>query len=244
MEFYSYLWLREDGTPWYAGKGSGKRAFKQHGFFYPPKDRSLILIFPRASEAEAFATEIELIRNWGRKDLGTGCLHNHTDGGENPPKRRKGMFRWSEEGKRKLASLHLGKPILNARGLKRTEETKQKMRKPRSHSWTLSEEIKQAQSAAAVVREAKKKEQGIHCGQVFGYRHNEDAKRKMSEAKKGKPAWNKGLAQTPEHLAKLSAARKGKKWSAARRRRHEEKKNGKLQFSSERQHDDHASGHV
>src|SRR5579864_5257005 len=160
-QFYSYLWLREDGTPWYAGKGSGKRAYRQHGSFYPPKDRSLILILPRATEREAFETEKELIRNWGRKDLGTGCLYNRTEGGENPPNRRKGLFRWSEEGKRKLASLHLGRPILNARGLKRTEETKQKMRKPRSYTWVLTDETKQKQRAAAILREAKKKERGI-----------------------------------------------------------------------------------
>jgi len=27
VEFYTYLWLREDGTPYYVGKGCGKRAF-------------------------------------------------------------------------------------------------------------------------------------------------------------------------------------------------------------------------
>lgn len=244
MEFYSYLWLREDGSPYYVGKGSGKRAYIRRENHWPPNDYARIVIFPQDSEADAFESEISLIALFGRKDLGTGILQNRSDGGDNPPKRQKGTFKWSEEGKQKLSALHLGKPILKARGLKRSEETIRNMSKPRSHSWVLSAETKQAQSEAAILREAKKKEQGLHRGQVFGYRHNEDAKRKMSEAKKGKPAWNKGLAQTPEHLAKLSAARKGKKWSAARRRRHEEKKNGKLQFSSERQHDDHASGHV
>lgn len=210
MEFYSYLWLREDGTPFYVGKGSGKRAYIRHGKFYPPKDHALIVILPRASETEAFATEIELIRNWGRKDIGTGCLYNRTDGGENPPKRQKGTFRWSEEQKLKLSEARIGKPILKARGLKRSEETKQRMRKPRSYTWTLSEETKQAQSTAAVVREAKKKEQGIHCGQVFGYQHTKEARQKISNAKKGKPSWNRGIPQTPEHRAKLSTVRKGK----------------------------------
>jgi hypothetical protein len=82
MDFYAYLWLREDGTPYYVGKGCGYRAYTTHKHHRPPKDRSRILILSRVSEQEAFDTELELIRNWGRKDIGTGCLHNHTDGGD------------------------------------------------------------------------------------------------------------------------------------------------------------------
>jgi hypothetical protein len=82
MIFYSYLWLRKDGTPYYAGKGNGRRAFRQHERIHPPKDRSRILVFPMASEAEAFESEIALIDLFGRKDLGTGCLRNLTNGGD------------------------------------------------------------------------------------------------------------------------------------------------------------------
>ena len=82
MGFYAYLWLRVDDTPYYVGKGQSGRAFVFHGGLHPPKDRSRIIIMGRDSEAEAFITEIELIANWGRKDLGTGILHNWTDGGD------------------------------------------------------------------------------------------------------------------------------------------------------------------
>jgi hypothetical protein len=75
--FYTYLWLRDDGTPYYVGKGHGKRAYRKG---CPPHDR--ILVQPHPSEQDAFAAEIFLILYFGRKDLGAGCLRNLTDGGE------------------------------------------------------------------------------------------------------------------------------------------------------------------
>src|SRR5580692_7723704 len=77
MEFYTYLWLREDGTPYYVGKGRGRRAFRKG---CPPIDRVLIQAFP--SEEDALTAEIFLIAYYGRKDLGTGILRNLTDGGD------------------------------------------------------------------------------------------------------------------------------------------------------------------
>jgi hypothetical protein len=88
--YYTYLWLREDGTPYYVGKGSGDRAFVEHWrrsktVLHPPiKER--IVIYPAVSEADAFETEIALIWYYGRKDLGTGCLRNMSNGGDQPPR--------------------------------------------------------------------------------------------------------------------------------------------------------------
>ena len=82
LPFYSYLWLREDGTPYYAGKRHGSRAYINHRHHRPPKDRTRIVLYPAVTEAEAFASEIVMIDLFGRKDLGTGCLHNRTDGGD------------------------------------------------------------------------------------------------------------------------------------------------------------------
>src|ERR1700693_652113 len=82
MQFYAYLWLRADGTPYYAGNGNGRRASPPNKHIYPPRYKTRRILFDRATEAEAFETERELIRNWGRKDLGTGCLRNRADGGE------------------------------------------------------------------------------------------------------------------------------------------------------------------
>ena len=81
-EFYTYLWLREDGTPYYAGKGSDDRAFSEHRFAGRAPSRERILVQPHPSEKDAFAAEIFLIDYYGRKDIGTGILCNMTDGGE------------------------------------------------------------------------------------------------------------------------------------------------------------------
>ncbi len=79
--FYTYLWLREDGTPYYVGKGCRNRAYTSCPGHRPPKDRSCIVVQGWANEHEALEAEILLIAIYGRKSLGTGCLRNLTDGG-------------------------------------------------------------------------------------------------------------------------------------------------------------------
>jgi hypothetical protein len=45
MRFYVYVYLREDKTPYYIGKGSGDRAWVKHSTeTKPPKDKSRIII--------------------------------------------------------------------------------------------------------------------------------------------------------------------------------------------------------
>ena len=89
MEYYTYAYLREDGTPYYIGKGKGNRAHNQHkrkgiGFLpVPPKDR-IIKLKQNLTEEEAFKHEVYMISVFGRKDLGTGILINLTNGGEGP----------------------------------------------------------------------------------------------------------------------------------------------------------------
>jgi hypothetical protein len=87
--YYTYLWLREDGTPYYVGKGSGKRAFEKHDKLTPPPDSARILIEYYSIESEAYEAEAFLVQFYGRKDLKTGCLRNMSDGGRgglNPSK--------------------------------------------------------------------------------------------------------------------------------------------------------------
>ena len=78
--FYTYAYLREDKTPYYIGKGKNNRAYKKgKGEVYPPKDKSRIIFLKNnLTEEEAFKHEIYMISVFGRKDLGTGILHNKT----------------------------------------------------------------------------------------------------------------------------------------------------------------------
>jgi hypothetical protein len=82
-EFYVYLYLREDNTPYYVGKGKDNRVFSNNRSVSKPKDETRIIFHSKnLTEEEAFTIEKELIAKYGRKDNGTGILRNLTDGGE------------------------------------------------------------------------------------------------------------------------------------------------------------------
>jgi len=84
--YYTYAYLREDKTPYYIGKGIGNRVYNKHmrkdGKNLLPKDKSRIIFLKQnLTEEEAFKHEIYMIAVFGRIDLGTGILHNRTNGG-------------------------------------------------------------------------------------------------------------------------------------------------------------------
>ena len=81
--FYVYHWLREDGTPYYVGKGQTNRAFEKRRKYRPPVDR-IKIIKNNLTEQQAFELERQEILKYGRKDLGTGILRNKTEGGDGP----------------------------------------------------------------------------------------------------------------------------------------------------------------
>ena len=116
MIYYTYAYLRKDRTPYYIGKGKDDRVYtKNRKEIKPPKDKSRIIFLKKnLTEEEAFKHEVYMIAVLGRKDLGTGILHNRTNGGEGVS----GSIR-SENYKRKMSEAKKGKP--------RSEETRKKM---------------------------------------------------------------------------------------------------------------------
>ena len=81
-KFYVYAYLRENGTPYYIGKGCGSRATTRRGrTILPPSDKTRIVILQEnMSQEEAYIQEKILIEKYGRKVEG-GILHNILEGG-------------------------------------------------------------------------------------------------------------------------------------------------------------------
>ncbi len=139
-DYYTYAFLREDKTPYYIGKGRGKRINSKNRAIKPPKDKSRIIFLKKnLTEAEAFKHEVYMIFVLGRKDLGTGILRNRTDGGEGAS----GAVQ-SEETKKKLSEANSGEnnPMY---GVPRTEEWK-KAHSEKVSGKTHTEEWKKAHS--------------------------------------------------------------------------------------------------
>lgn len=146
MIFYTYLWLREDGTPYYAGKGHGRRAFVMQGHCVrPPKDVERVLVQEFPSEAAAFSAEKFLIAFYGRIHNGTGCLRNRTDGGEGPA----GMTH-------SASTKHI--MSIRKKGIPKSAETRKNMtaaQRLRFENSSMTPEHRKRMSAAAKVRIAR-----------------------------------------------------------------------------------------
>lgn len=128
--FYVYQYVREDGSPFYIGKGSKNRINESHLPWLdipPPKFRKVIK--DNLTEEEAFALELSLIKKYRRKIDG-GILEN------------KKISRWvaqagwthTDEAKQKISKANSGKS--------RTAKHKENYRKPKSAEH--AEKIRQA----------------------------------------------------------------------------------------------------
>jgi hypothetical protein len=89
-DFYVYAYLRskdgrhgKKGTPYYIGKGKGRRIVETHNkISLPPDGKNIVLIAEGLTEIGAFAIERRLIKWYGRIIEDSGILLNKSEGGE------------------------------------------------------------------------------------------------------------------------------------------------------------------
>lgn len=141
--YYVYAYLRsrdsehgKAGTPYYIGKGTGKRfkeGNKKRSAKIPSESWRIVIVESGLTHLGAIALERRLIKWWGRIDIGTGCLHNLTDGGEGGHGR---IYKPTPETIEKQRQSRLGKK-LKPESIRRREET----RRLRGHTKQTVESI-------------------------------------------------------------------------------------------------------
>jgi hypothetical protein len=160
-DFYTYAYLRGDGTPYYIGRGKGRRAFETHRTknrkFNPPSEDRILFLKSNLTFEESVRHEVYMIFVLGRKDTQTGILRNLTDGGEGTLNRV-----WSTEERGKLRQANLGKEI--------PEEVKSKIQralqgKPWSEKRRAAKEKEEAsenRSKSQTARREKERKEGVN----------------------------------------------------------------------------------
>lgn len=152
-DFYVYAHLRADGSPFYIGKGKGKRAYSKNRStlwkrvvtkeFPETRFPTVAIVAKHLDETTAFEIEQFWIAALGRRDIHPyGTLVNHTDGGE------------------------------GISGLIHKEETKEKIRTKATGRKHSNDSI-QKMSIAASARTGEK-------NHFFGRTHSDESRKKIS----------------------------------------------------------------
>jgi hypothetical protein len=173
----------ESKEAFYIGVGNAKRPYddnkrsKWWNRVVSKYGYDVVILSDNLSWEDACKIEIDLIKYFGRKDLGEGSLVNMTDGGE-------GLKNPSAETRAKISAAHKGKIV--------SEETKSKISAAnigKKHS---------AETKAKISNSVKGDKNGF-----YGNKHSEEAKAKMGLANKGNK-YNVGKVPSAETRAKLA----------------------------------------
>ena len=204
--FFVYVYVDHNtGNPIYIGKGCGSRdvrhiaiakkgEIKGHLYNWIRKYYSINHKWPvpfkiadKMDEQTALDLERGLIDFYGRVSLDTGSLFNLSEGGLGNAGFKRG----------KLSPESIAKRTATILGRKWSAETKLKM-SIAARGRKMSPEARVKISAAVRARLPQSAE----------------TLAKISVANKGKPSWNKGRTIPDDVKAKMSAAHKGKKYTA------------------------------
>lgn len=176
--YYVYAYLRNDGSPYYIGKGKEDRAYAWHHRMPVPKDPTkIVFLETNLTNLGALALERRYIRWYGRKDNNTGILRNLTDGGEGG----NGL---------KHTDISRAKMSVALKGRRASDETRSKMSKARKG-------IQKSKEHCQKLSESKK-------GKTFSDEHRKN----LADAKRGKTGNNTGNRHSEEAKAKMRAAKK------------------------------------
>lgn len=216
--YYTYVYSDSlTKQPFYVGKGKNERAWShfsrtdKHPLTYKiNKLKSngisiMVSLYSGLDEEFSLFLEEELIAKYGRKDLGTGCLLNLTNGGEGSSGRiasdtlRKNMSK-AKSGQKysEIARKNMSEASKNR--VYTTERNKNVSKGLTGH--LVSEETKKKISEKAKIYNA-----GEHNG-MFGKTHTEEAKQKQRDSALGRrysPEVYKKMHETrrKNRLAKL-----------------------------------------
>jgi hypothetical protein len=200
--YYVYLYLREDRTPYYVGKGSGKRINQKHRFSdgkflpLPPVDRRVIIKYFN-DEEECFLFEEWLIEFYGRKIDG-GILNNQCKGGGGCTRGRNfDRTKYNEKNKEKIT----------ARQKRYREKNKESLRQKQKENYQRRKEERGNYWYDNISKEEynKKTRERYYRRKAEGYKRNDEERKKEYRKKnsekqkaymkeyyqKNKDKWNK-----------------------------------------------------
>lgn len=217
--YYVYMYLKENGTPFYVGKGKSNRHLAHLQEARKPstkdtnklkintikkmlnegKEPKIVFVDKNMDEDSAFELEEFLISEIGRIDLKTGTLTNLSNGGEGAAGQSRDMSGENNPNYKNRGELS---PMW---GRKHTDETKLKSSLAQKGK-TLTDDhkanLRKPKSEEGRANIAKARKESL-------YRPSEETKLKLSLAGKGKPSPLKGRKSSEETKRKISDGGKG-----------------------------------